>query len=86
MAQHEAVACVTCHVDSDKLGAQHNGVGAQDKMPKRLKKTTVERDACLSCHDQDDLSARTKASDTLTDEEGTVVNPTTFPKWTSTEP
>ena len=80
MAQHETVACTTCHTDSDKLEAQHEGVSAQDKMPKRLKKTAVERDACLSCHDQGDLSARTQASDALTDEKGTAVNPHDLPE------
>ena len=47
---HEGQACISCHADASGLATAHEGKTASDTMPKKLKKTEVPDDACLSCH------------------------------------
>ena len=47
---HAEVACSGCHDDQDTLSQVHEGKTAADNMPKRLKKSQVSNDVCLSCH------------------------------------
>lgn len=75
-SNHASIACTTCHADEKGLTTAHTGVKVGDTTPKRLKKTTVDDAACLSCHGSyEDLAAKTKDCTALTDKEGTVVNP-----------
>ena len=37
-ATHKSLGCTTCHADEEKLTKVHDGVTADDKMPRRLKK------------------------------------------------
>lgn len=77
---HAGQACGSCHVDSLGLSKVHEGKTATDKMPKRLKKTDVADELCLSCHfeTRDELAAAT-AGVAVTDSEGTSVNPHDLP-------
>ena len=77
-AAHRAFDCAICHAD-EKLGELHADVTADDKMPKRLKKTEVEEDLCLTCHDAEQLVEATQDCEALTDDNGTVVNPHDLP-------
>lgn len=76
-SQHKDVACAQCHGDEATLAAVHEGKTASDKMPTRLKKTSVEDATCFSCHygDRAGLVAATDGSVVLTDSEGTERNP-----------
>ena len=47
---HAEVACSGCHDDQDTLSQVHEGKTAADNMTKRLKKSQVSNDVCLSCH------------------------------------
>lgn len=79
-ALHEAVPCVTCHVEGDAIVAVHEGATVDSKQPKRLKKTAVEETVCLSCHNVDELKSATASSTVLTDDEGKTVNPHDLPE------
>lgn len=70
--------CVSCHMD-DVLIEAHEKASATAKVPKKLKKTTVAAEACMSCHDAEGLAEITADSEVLTDDEGTVVNPHDLP-------
>ncbi len=74
---HKEVACAQCHSDVSGLEAVHEGKTASDKMPTRLKKTSVDDALCLSCHysDRESLIAATDGTAVLTDSEGTSRNP-----------
>lgn len=76
-ALHKDLACAQCHSDESALAAVHEGKTASDKMPTRLKKTSVDDTFCLSCHygDRDGLIAATEGVAVLTDSEGTSRNP-----------
>ena len=81
-ALHASTACVVCHADASVLAARHEGVTSEDKMPKRLSKTEVGAETCLSssCHSSyEELAKRTADYRGLVDEEGTVVNPHDLP-------
>lgn len=50
-AAHGSFACVSCHTDEEGLVEGHAKVTADDtKSPKRLKKSEVGSDGCLTCH------------------------------------
>lgn len=76
-SQHKDVACVTCHTDEPAMETVHEGATADGKMPKRLKKTEVANDSCLSCHfgTVEELAAQTPDIPKVVDTEGTEVNP-----------
>lgn len=81
-AQHVAdfgLTCVSCHEDSDKLADAHKKLDS-GKEATRLKKTSVSQELCLGCHNADDLAKATADSTTLTDDNGTVINPHDIPE------
>ncbi len=54
-AAHGSLACVSCHTDAKGLVEGHAKVTADDtKSPKRLKKSEVASDGCLTCHQATD--------------------------------
>ena len=69
--------CVNCHVDIEGMQKAHEKVNAADTAGDtgRLKRTKVESDVCLTCHNWDDLAKDTAQSTALTDSAGTTVNP-----------
>lgn len=80
--KHAAVACTACHADGDKLQQIHDNPGK--RLPKRLKKTSVQDASCLTCHGgadggTEDLAKATEASSVLTDKQGLTVNPHALP-------
>ncbi|MEC4272176.1 cytochrome c3 family protein [Adlercreutzia sp. R25] len=78
---HAATNCIDCHSDTDGLAKRHDGVTSEDKMPKKLKKTNVDQEQCLSCHGSyEELAQKTMGYQGLVDEHGTVVNPHALPK------
>ena len=72
-----STTCMTCHTDAEGLSGAHQKVTLADTEgdQKRLKKTQVQPDSCLTCHNMDDLIAATANSTVLTDAEGLTVNP-----------
>ena len=75
--------CGTCHAteqasydDAACVASTHEGKTASDTMPKKLKKTEVPDDACLSCHygAREELVAAT-VDVAVVDSKGTAVNP-----------
>ena len=62
------------------LAKQHEGASSDDRMPSRLKQTTVEASVCLSCHDQDEIAAESSSCTALSDAQGTTVNPHELPE------
>jgi hypothetical protein len=76
---HGSKQCVDCHDDIDALDKIHEGTAVGDFAPKRLKKTVVDKDICLSCHKQANLANVTSDSLVLTDMAGKVVNPHELP-------
>lgn len=75
----EDITCGSCHTDEETLADVHTKAKASAKPPKKLKKTTIETEACLneSCHDltTDELADLTKNITDCTDSKGTTVNP-----------
>lgn len=52
---HGGLPCVSCHADEEGLAKGHAKVTADDtKSPKRLKKSEVPSEACLTCHQATD--------------------------------
>lgn len=82
LAGHHATTqnldCVTCHADESALADVHEDMN-NGKVPKKLKKTSVDQALCLGCHDQTELAQKTASSTVLTDENGTVTNPHDLP-------
>lgn len=74
---HESMTCLSCHDDEAALTEAHASVAFGDKEPKRLKSTEVDAALCESCHNTEELIAKTEGSTVLTDSKGTVVNPHT---------
>lgn len=74
----QSFKCVTCHADEETLAEVHKDMNS-GKAPKKLKKTTVDQELCLSCHNQSDLASKTASSTILTDDQGTAVNPHDMP-------
>ena len=80
VSTHAEAACVACHTDAESLGTVHEGATTDDKMPKRLRKTEVSEDACLTCHygTREGLAEAT-ASLTVVDKNGTEAHPHDLP-------
>ena len=78
---HAALACVACHDDEEALTQVHEGVTADDRMPRRLKKAKIDETLCLSCHGSyEELAEATEDGTALTDTLGTTVNPHALPE------
>lgn len=77
-AESLGVTCVTCHSDEAAMQKAHKSMGS-GKEAKRLKRSRVGNEVCLSCHDQADLAERTAGSQALVDKQGTAVNPHDLP-------
>ena len=41
-SKHTSLQCADCHTDTATLAKQHEGASSDDRMPSRLKQTTVE--------------------------------------------
>lgn len=79
-ASHGDLACASCHTDTSGLESAHAEVDMNDyQVPKKLKKTDVSKEACLSCHDQAEVAAATADLTVLTDDNGLTVNPHELP-------
>ena len=78
---HAALGCAACHSDEEALTQVHDGVTADDRMPKRLRKAKIDPEQlCQSCHGtMEELAQKTTESTALTDGAGTVVNPHDLP-------
>lgn len=78
-ATQAATTCVSCHTDESTLATVHQNATAEGPMPKKLKKTTVDAQACQAsgCHDvsADEFKALTADVTDLVDSNGTMVNP-----------
>lgn len=73
---HPDTTCSQCHADSTELSSVHEGKTASDKMPKKLKKTSVSDDLCLSCHfETKDALAEATPDVLITDSKGNSRNP-----------
>ncbi|KUO62669.1 MAG: hypothetical protein APF84_06880 [Gracilibacter sp. BRH_c7a] len=70
----QGFSCATCHADNENLAKAHEGATDSKRMPTKLKTTKVEEQACLSCHNKEDLVEKT-CDVLLVDSEGTSVNP-----------
>ena len=80
---HAALAgsCITCHADTPEIQKVHEKAKPEkaEKL-KKLRKTTVNEQACLDCHGgADKLAKATKSVELLTDNQGTTVNPHDLP-------
>ena len=78
-SKHTALECTDCHADEKGLAKGHKKAKEGVAQVKRLKKSEVDREVCLTCHKQEDLAKATAEQDVLTDKEGTVVNPHDLP-------
>lgn len=78
-AKHAALECTVCHTDEKGLAKGHKKAKEGVAEVKRLKKSEVGKDVCLTCHKQEDLASATAKLDVLTDKEGTTVNPHEVP-------
>ena len=77
-AEGFGLTCTSCHVDSEGLAKGHKKLNS-GKEATRLKKSSVESDVCLACHDVEKLAQATADLTLLTDERGTTVNPHDLP-------
>lgn len=75
---HAASNCVDCHTETDVLASEHEGVTTEDRVAKRLTKTSVSQEYCLTCHGSYEALAE-KTTYRLVDTEGTAVNPHAIP-------
>lgn len=82
MAFHGTTDCVTCHDDAATLQTVHEKAGdKQASSVKRLKKTEIKEETCLSCHGSwEELATKTASLTVLKDDNGTVVNPHDLPQ------
>jgi hypothetical protein len=80
-APQPEVACGTCHSDEGEALAKAHERYATALQPVSLKRTKVTEGACTAagCHSVEELAAATASSSTLTDANGTVVNPHGLP-------
>lgn len=76
---HADMDCVVCHDDADKMQDAHAKATMEKAKKARLSKTTIDSSACISCHALEELSSATTDVTTLTDENGTMVNPHDLP-------
>lgn len=79
-AAHAVLPCTSCHSDEEALEKVHDGVTADDRMPKRLRKAKIGEELCLSCHGSyEELAAATEEGQMLVDGVGKAVNPHDLP-------
>ena len=79
-AAHAVLPCTSCHSDEEALEKVHDGVTADDRMPKRLRKAKIGEELCLSCHGSyEELAAATQEDQMLVDGVGKTVNPHDLP-------
>lgn len=80
-SRHAALelACVDCHTDEKGLVKGHKKAKEGVVKVKRLKKSEIDPEVCLTCHKQEDLIKATADLDVLTDTKGTTVNPHKLP-------
>ena len=79
-ASHRELDCMACHTDQSGLEEAHQDVTLQDTDgAKKLKKTSVGDDVCLSCHANDYTAEATADVTALVDSNGTTVNPHDLP-------
>ncbi len=78
-SQHADMTCIECHTDESQLATMHEGKTTGDRMPMRLKKTTVDKSLCTPCHDQATIAAASADCTVLTDVNGKTVNPHELP-------
>lgn len=78
--EQQNATCISCHTDSEGLTTAHADMGSKDPAAK-LKKTTIDDEACLACHEDYAALAEKSAADgiELVDTEGTAVNPHEVP-------
>lgn len=77
---HASQNCMTCHADEGTLAKVHEGATSEGKASKGLStKSEIPVEICQSCHPTETLQAATESVTTLTDEEGTTVNPHALP-------
>lgn len=77
---HSSLTCITCHEASSELEKAHEkATMVEEADVKRLRKTTVAKEACLSCHAEDYVPGKTSEITALTDTAGTTVNPHDLP-------
>ncbi len=79
----EGATCATCHTDESGLASAHENAtpDAAKKRATKLRSTTIDEPACLSCHGSyEDLATKTANLTLLTDSEGTTVNPHAMPE------
>lgn len=79
-SQHEGTACAVCHADASTLASAHEGATAEKAAKAVLKSAAVDAATCESCHALDEVAAATAGVETLTDANGTVVNPHALPE------
>lgn len=73
------LACVDCHTDEKGLVKGHKKAKEGVAEVKRLKKSEIDPEVCLTCHKREDLTKATVDLDVLTDSKGTTVNPHELP-------
>ena len=80
-ATHETNDCTDCHTETTALEEAHEEVTSEDTMPTKLTKSNeIASEVCLVCHESwEALAEETAETTTLTDSEGTTVNPHDLP-------
>lgn len=78
--QAQGATCTTCHTDEAALAEVHADAQAGAQTPTHLSSSDVSQDACLTCHNLEELAAATADFDGLTDTQGTTVNPHALPE------
>jgi predicted CXXCH cytochrome family protein len=76
---HTTTSCVDCHDNTNKLKTMHEDVTTADRMPTRLKQTTVTEETCVGCHALDEAHIEATATEALVDINETKVNPHNLP-------
>ncbi len=79
----EGTTCATCHTDENGLASAHENATPDEakKRATKLRSTTIDEGACLSCHGSyEELATKTADLTLLTDSEGTTVNPHAMPE------
>lgn len=77
--QQQNLQCASCHADEMTLTKVHDESKDLSKKVTKLKKTEVDADVCISCHDAATLKATTADLALLTDANGKTVNPHDLP-------
>ncbi|MEG0375722.1 MAG: cytochrome c3 family protein [Raoultibacter sp.] len=79
--EKEGTTCSTCHTDTAGLASAHkDATNSEAVKVKKLTATSIDENICFSCHGSyEDLAIKTAGSSTLTDSNGTIVNPHAMP-------